>query len=97
MADVQMTEPAGLIEHLKTRQLATWALLKTAAANGLVVFDEETDAVTATNRLLLTHLGLHDTLVTLINAWAERAFDSSAHVAQLLRAVPAENSSDEAP
>jgi hypothetical protein len=63
----------------------------------VVVVDEKTDAVTATNRLLLTYPGLHDTLVTLINAWAERTFDSSAHIAQLLRAPPAENSSDEAP
>ena len=42
-----MPEPAGLIEHLKEKQPATWALLKRAALDGLVVIDEETDAVTA--------------------------------------------------
>jgi hypothetical protein len=92
-----MSESAGFIEHLKTRQPATWALLKAAASNGLVVIDEETDAVTATNRLLLTYPGLHDNLATLTNAWAERTFDPSAHFARLLHAQPTEENQDGAP
>lgn len=89
-----MPDPERLIEHLKTRQPATWALLKAAAADGLVVIDEETDPFTATNRLLLTYPGLHDTLATLTNAWAERTFDPSAHVARLLRTQPTEENPD---
>jgi hypothetical protein len=95
--EAHMSEPTGLIEHLKTRQPATWAMLELAALDGLVVIDEETDAVTATNRLLLTYPGLHDILATLTNAWAERACDPSAHVARLLRVEPTEENRDGAP
>ncbi len=80
-----MSKPIGLIEHLQTRQPATWALLKLAAVDGLVLIDEETDAITATNRLLLTYPGLHDTIATLIDAWAERSCDTSGHFSALLQ------------
>jgi hypothetical protein len=80
-----MSEPQSLIEHLKTRQPSTWALLQVVALEGLVIIDEETDAITATNRLLLTYPGLHDILATITNAWAERSFDPSAHIARLLQ------------
>jgi len=89
-----MFEREGLIEHLKARQPATRALLKRAALDGIVVIDEETDAITATNRLLLTYPGLHDTLAALTNARAERSFEASAHVAGLLRSQPMEESPD---
>lgn len=88
-----MSQPNGLIEHLKTHQPRTWALLEHAAKDGLVAIDEETDAVTATNRLLLTYPGLHDALATMTNAWAERSFDPSAHVAALLRTQSSEETS----
>lgn len=88
-----MSQPEGLIEHLKTHQPRTWALLEDAAKGGLIAIDEETDAVTATNRLLLTYPGLHDALATLTNAWAERSFDPSAHIAALLRTGPSEEKS----
>jgi hypothetical protein len=78
-----MPEPAGLIEHLKEKQPATWALLKRVALDGLVVIDEETDAVTGANRLLLTYPALHEILSTLTNAWAERRSDTRAHFARL--------------
>jgi len=86
--------PGGLIEHLKTRQPRTWALLQQAAREGLVAIDEQTDALTATNRLLLTYPGLHDAIATLANAWAERSFDPSDHFARLVRAPASEEYPD---
>ena len=78
-----MSKSTDLIEHLKTRQPATWALLKLAAIDGLVVIDEETDAVTANNQLLQTYPGLRSTISTLVDSWAERSCDISAHFADL--------------
>jgi len=92
-----MAEPTGLIEHLKTRRPSTWALLKHAASNGLVVIDEETDAITATNRLLLTYPGLHDALSTVANTCAERSCDTRAHFARLLRAEDSQETTDGTP
>lgn len=83
-----MSKPPGLIEHLKERQPATWALLKLAAADGLVLIDEECDAVTATNRLLLTYPGLHDTISALIDSWAERSCNTSSQFSSLLHGNP---------
>jgi hypothetical protein len=80
-----MAELEGLVEYLKRKQPATWALLKRAALDGLVIIDEATDAATATNRLLLTYPGLHEILSTLTNAWAECRNDTSAHFARLRR------------
>jgi hypothetical protein len=92
-----MSEVTSLIEHLKTEKAATWALLQDAASKGLVVIDEQTDSVTATNRLLLTYPGLHNILATISNAWAERAYDSSAHFARLLHPnKPRSEAQDEA-
>ncbi len=90
-----MADTDGLIQHLKTQQPKTWALLEDAAREGLVAIDEQIDAVTATNRLLLTYPGLHNAIATLTNAWAERSFDASAHVAQLLKPHTSEENPDD--
>lgn len=68
---------AGFIEYAKNRQPALLASLKHAEEIGLIIIDPETDAVTATNRLLLTYPGLHETLSVIINQWNEEIFDSS--------------------
>lgn|GEM_PF-2061955 len=52
---------------------AIWAKLEYAAQEGLVYIDVDSDAVTASNRLLLTYPDLHEVLSTLINQWAECA------------------------
>ncbi len=80
-----MSNSPGLIEHLRTRQPATWALLKLAALDGLVVIDEQTDSVTTTKKLSLADPGLHDTITTLVDSRAERTRGPSAHVARLVR------------
>ena len=79
-----MAETEGLVEYLKREQPSTWTLLQQAALTGLVLIDEATDAVTATNRLLLTYPGLHEQLSTLTNSWAERSCDTRSHFSRLL-------------
>ena len=83
-----MSEPAGLIEHLKTRQPATWALLKRAALDGLVVIDEETDAVTATTGFSSPIPDCTTPPATLTNARAERTYDPLTHFGGSLRDLP---------
>jgi hypothetical protein len=70
-----MSKSSGLIERLKSHQPATWALLKLAALDDLVVIDEESDAVTATTRLLSNATGLNDTIASLVDSCAERSSD----------------------
>ncbi len=65
------------ISYLKSKQRGLWQTLLIASADGLVVIDEENDAVTATNRLLLTYPGLHEALQRLTDEWAERHLDVS--------------------
>ena len=62
---------SSFIESMKTDQPMIWAKLLEAAADGLVFIDEETDAVTATNRLLLTYPDLHDLLNFFTDQWVE--------------------------
>jgi hypothetical protein len=82
----------GTIQFLKDRQPSTWALLKMAALQGLVVIDEEADSITATNRLLLTYSGLHDVISMIVDSFAERSFDNRTHFRALLDADPQEES-----
>jgi hypothetical protein len=74
-----------MVEYMRERQPASWALLKLAAAQGLVVIDEATDSITATNRLLLTYTGLHEVVSMLVDSWAERSYDSRSAFSELLK------------
>lgn len=73
------------IPYLKTQHPAVWRTLLIAAADGLVVIDEDNDAVTATNRLLLAYPGLHDFLTRMTDEWAERRVDAEAVFSDLVR------------
>jgi hypothetical protein len=68
-----MNGAQGFIEYIKKKTPAVWARLEYAAQEGLVYIDIDSDAVTASNRLLLTYPDLHEVLSTLINQWAESA------------------------
>lgn len=68
-----MNESQGFIEYIKKKTPAVWTKLEYAAQEGLVYIDIDSDAVTASNRLLLTYPDLHEVLSTLINQWAESA------------------------
>jgi hypothetical protein len=68
-----MTKSQGFIDYIKIKNPSVWASLEYAAQEGLVYVDINSDAVTASNRLLLTYPDLHEILSTLINQWAESA------------------------
>ena len=68
-----MDQSQGFIEYIKKKNHAVWERLEYAAQEGLVYIDIDSDAVTASNRLLLTYPDLHEVLSTLINQWAESA------------------------
>ena len=89
-----MSAGDGTIEFLKDRQPSTWALLKMAAIQGLVVIDEDADSITATNRLLLTYPGLHDVISMIVDGFAERSYDNATHFQALIEANPKEDSHD---
>lgn len=68
-----MNESQGFIEYIKKKTPAVWDKLEYADQEGLVYIDVDSDAVTASNRLLLTYPDLHEVLSTLIDQWAESA------------------------
>ena len=64
-----MSQSKGFIESIKQEQPALWELIKLHSKSGLIVVDEENDAISATNRLLWTYPGLHEAINTIINNW----------------------------
>ena len=64
------------IDHLKKNEISVWLSIKSAAEEGLIIIDEENDAITATNRLLLTYPGLHEILSYLNNEWVEKNIEN---------------------
>ncbi len=68
-----MTTSQGFIDYIKIKRPSVWTSLEYAAQEGLVYIDIDSDAVTASNRLLLTYPDLHEVLSVLINQWAESA------------------------
>ncbi len=66
----------GFIESIKENQPVLWQSIKSASEKGLIVIDEETDAITATNRLLLTYPDLHEVLAFLTNQWISASLES---------------------
>ena len=87
-----MSKPEGYIEYLRRTQPAIIKTLEMAAEQGLVVLDEEIDALGATNRLLFTNPIIHEVLNSLISEWADYRADTSGHFSSLLRG----NDDDEA-
>jgi hypothetical protein len=74
-----MVIKGGFIEYIQKTQPAVWAMIENASKDDLIIVDIENDAVTATNRLLWTYPGLHDTLNAIINEWGN---DPRTHEAQ---------------
>ncbi len=60
----------GYIHFIKEKHHEIWNLIKkTSEETGLILIDEENDAITATNRLLWTNPCLHECLSTMVNEW----------------------------
>ncbi|MGN7610979.1 hypothetical protein ACQZV8_02730 [Magnetococcales bacterium HHB-1] len=73
-----MSLEKGFIDHVKNNHPQMWALIhKTATESGLIIVDEENDAITASNRLLWTNPVLHECISTLVNEWANDHLFSS--------------------
>ena len=66
----------SFIHFLKHDRPDVWEALLGAQRQGLIMIDEENDAVTATNRLLWTYPGLHGALSTILNDWTENRMDA---------------------
>jgi len=66
-----MLNEIGFIKSIKQSQPDLWKAILEHTKTGLIVIDEQNDAVTATNRLLITYPDLHLTLSSLINSWNE--------------------------
>lgn len=62
-------QTSTFITSLKKEQPELWAVIAKAAKEGLIFVDEENDAVTATNRLLITYPGLHEILQFITDQW----------------------------
>ena len=79
------------IESLKTEHPQLWFSIAAAAHDGLVVIDEESDAITATNRLLLTYPGLHEILSFLNDQWTESTLLENSAFSALLQPLSEKN------
>ena len=84
-----MSQPKGFIDSIKQEQPALWELIKLHSKSGLIVVDEENDAVSATNRLLWTYPGLHEALNTIINNWNNSSLEKMAkeNFSQILKNI----------
>jgi hypothetical protein len=65
-------EDLTFIGKIKKEQPALWEQIVTISKDGLIIVDEENDAVTATNRLLWTYPGIHDALATIVDQWSNK-------------------------
>lgn len=63
------THEETFINYLQLEQPGIWSSLLRAEGLGLVHIDRENDAVTATNRLLLTYPDLHEVLNLITESW----------------------------
>ena len=75
----------GFIDFVKNRQPGMWILIDKGRENGLIVVDEENDAITATNRLMWTNPVLHECLATLVDQWTQKHETETDAFRSLLR------------
>lgn len=60
----------GLLQSIRQDAPKLWAAFTLAAGHGLIFIDEANDAITASNRLLLTYPDLHEMTCQIIDHWA---------------------------
>jgi len=71
-----------MLDSFKNNQPQLWQQIKYAESLGLIYVDESLDAITPTNRLLMTYPGLHAALCTIINDWNEERAPSNLSILQ---------------
>jgi hypothetical protein len=59
------------LKSIQSNHPALWESIIETSKSGLIIIDEENDAISATNRLLFTYPDLHEAISTLINEWEE--------------------------
>lgn len=67
------------LHYVQLEHPAMWESLLRAQGMGLIHIDEENDAITATNRLLLTYPDLHEVLNVITESWVK---EKSAKIGQ---------------
>jgi len=75
----------GVLAAIKADAPKLWKTLEHGASLGLIFIDEKQDAVTASNRLLLTYPDLHSVLNQIIdhrNRHADERMDALAEILQ---------------
>lgn len=60
---------SGLLQSIKQQAPNLWAAFANAADEGLIFIDEANDAITASNRLLLTFPDLHEMICHIVDHW----------------------------
>jgi len=75
----------AFLEYLIEEQPVFLKSLVMAKKQGLIVVDEELDAVGASNRLLLTSEVLQDNLNEIVGDWMDFETGSEEHFAALIR------------
>lgn len=79
-----MPPSSSFLDFLQRDKPEIWRLLQYAQAQGLIVIDEPSDSINASNHLLLTYPGLHTVLTHLNNNWAEEHVSLERHMHALL-------------
>ena len=79
-----MSQHDSFLAYIRAEHPAIWTSLTSASREGLVQIDEDVGTVTASNRLLLTYPGLHDSIHALMNGWAENKLDAAAFFSALV-------------
>lgn len=69
MPDKLLDQNTSYLTYIKQQQPQIWKELTKAKEEGLIYIDEVNDAISASNRLILTYPGLHDILNTLNDIW----------------------------
>jgi hypothetical protein len=82
-----MVIEGGFIDYIQKKQPVVWAMIENASKDGLIQVDIENDAVTATNRLLWTYPGLHDTLNAIINEWGNNPKNHEEHFKSIINNI----------
>ncbi|HCY85563.1 MAG TPA: hypothetical protein DHV36_10550 [Desulfobacteraceae bacterium] len=64
-----MKDEPGMLATIRQQSPELWKALKNGESQGLIFLDEANDAVSATNRLLLTYPDLHEVVNQIVDQW----------------------------
>lgn len=82
-----MSQGQSFLEYLLAEEPVFLKTLAVARQQGLLVVDEELDAVGASNRLLLTSTVLQDVLNEMVADWMDHEENSKANFEELVKGL----------